>query len=60
MEKTELQYIGSYAHMLNEASGDLSHLSADELAHLKALIRKFELERKLDELADKVGQVKLL
>lgn len=60
MENKELTYISSYAHRLNEASGDLSHLSSDERAHLKALIQKYELERKLDEMAEKVGQGKLI
>ena len=60
MENSELRYISSYAHRLSEASGDLSHLSNDERGHFKALLQKFELERKLDEMADRVGQGKLL
>lgn len=59
MEDKELRYLSTYAHRINDSKGDLAHLSSDERAHLKALIQKFELERKLDEMAEKVGQTRL-
>ena len=60
MENQELKYIKGYAAKLNEGAGDLNTLTKEERHHLTLLIRKFELEQTLAQLAEELGQMRLL
>ena len=60
MEAGELNYIGKYAKRINDAGGDLHNLSKEECKHLKLLIRKWEIEQELEEMATELSQGKLL
>lgn len=59
MEKAELTFIARYANKLNASEGNLSALSKEEREHLKLLVRKYDLEQKLDEVALELSQKKL-
>ncbi|MCK4721779.1 MAG: hypothetical protein KAT75_00675 [Dehalococcoidia bacterium] len=60
METTELLYIGEYTKKVADAGGKLSALTEKERVHLKLLIRKYDLEQKLAEVATELSQGKLL
>jgi len=60
MVKSELGFINLYAHKLNDGEGDLASLTKEEREHLRALMQKFELELKLDKMAEDLSQGKLL
>lgn len=53
----EKQRISNYAHRLNDAEGDLSRLGPDERKHLRKLMQKHELELKLKEMEEELGQL---
>ena len=59
MLQEELDRIKYYAGKLNESGGKLDRLGDDERKHLKMLIQKYELESKLSELQEELGQIPL-
>jgi len=60
MVKAELGFINLYAYKLTDGKGDLALLTKEEREHLRALMQKFELELKLEKMADDLNQGKLL
>lgn len=60
MEKDEVKYLKAYGHRINDAEGELSTLTGDERQHLLKLIHKYNLELELAEIAQKLGQGRLM
>jgi len=59
MEANELTYLETYAERLNDAWGDLGALSREEREHFRALLQKYELEQRLNKLAEELSQTPL-
>lgn len=60
MEANELKYLKAYAHRINDAGGDPHTLSDAEHQHLTKLLRKYQLEKDLADIEEKLGQARLL